>query len=144
LGATSLRKSKPEDDNELECVVKWEPVNCVHSRFKNSKESEDDPVCEPLSVIGLADAEESIKGIITRNHKSSKVGQKLSTNVEEDEEEVECDQAEKSVDLRQSGLLLEVVQRIILRKLLINLSNVALSLVLETRHVEDLLRELKL
>ncbi len=40
----SLRKSKPKDEKELECEVKWEPINCVHSRLEDSKESEDNPV----------------------------------------------------------------------------------------------------
>lgn len=65
--------------------------------------------CQPLSVISLADTEQSFEGIVSRNDKASQVGQDLSTKVEEDKEEVETDDSEKPVDLWNRGLLLEIV-----------------------------------
>jgi len=133
LSAASDRKSKPEDKKKLEGVVEWEPVDCIHSAFKNGEECEHYPVSEPLSVIRLPNTEECVKGIVSRYHKSSNIGEELTGNVEEDEEEVECAQAEESVNLGNRGLLFQIVQNRVLRKLLINLGDVALSFVLE-RH----------
>lgn len=73
--------------------------------------------CEPLGIVTLAGTEKRLEGVVCRNHESSEVGQELPTDVEEDEEEVECDQAEEPVDLGESGLLLQVVQNFILREL---------------------------
>jgi len=75
LRTTSLRKSKPKDDDELEGVVEGEPVNGIDSTFKDSEECEDNPVCKPLGIVALPDAEERLEGVVARNHKSSKVGQ---------------------------------------------------------------------
>jgi len=57
FGATGDWECEPKSKNELEGVVEWEPVNGVNSTLKHSQESENDPICEPLSVIGLANAE---------------------------------------------------------------------------------------
>lgn len=67
-----------------------------------------------MGVVTLADTEKCLEGVVCRNHESSEVGQELPADIEEDEEEVECDQAEKSVDLGEPGLLLEIVQDFIL------------------------------
>lgn len=40
----SLRKSKPKDEDELECEVEWEPINGIDGTFKNGEECEDNPV----------------------------------------------------------------------------------------------------
>lgn len=69
-----------------------------------------DTYCKPLGIVTLAHTEQSLEGVVSRNHKSSKVGQELTTNVEEDEEEVGCDKTEESVDLWNGCLLLEVCQ----------------------------------
>jgi len=136
LSTTSLGESKPEDEDELECVVEWEPVDSIDGTFEDSEESEHNPVCKPLGVVTLPYAEESLEGIVTRNDESSQVGQQLPCDIEEDEKEVECDKPEKSIDLGEAGLFLEIVQNLIFRKLLINGSNVVLGLILKTRHVE--------
>ena len=69
---------------------------------------------EPLSVITLANTEQGFEGIVPRNHKSGNIGQELSANIEEDEEEVSCNQSEEGVDLGDRGLFLQVVQSRIL------------------------------
>ena len=65
--------------------------------------------CEPLRVVILIGGEQSAQGVIGRNGKTSKVGQKLATEVEDDEEEVEGDEANDGVGLGDTGLLLEIV-----------------------------------
>lgn len=45
---------------------------------------------EPLGVIRLPDTEQRVEGIVSRYHESSNIGEELTGNVEEDEEEVEC------------------------------------------------------
>jgi hypothetical protein len=68
-------KSEPEDKDELESVVEWEPIDGVDGTFKDSKESKDNPVlkcqissrffvlwsrfahCKPLSIVGFVHAE---------------------------------------------------------------------------------------
>jgi len=143
LCTTSLGKSKPKDEDELECVVEWEPVDSIDGTLKDSEESKHNPVCKPLSVVGFAHAEESLERIVTRDNESSKIGQQLSSDIEEDEEEVDSDKPEEAIDLGKSGLLLKVIQDLILGKLLINCSNVVLGLILKTRHDEDVIAKLE-
>jgi len=134
LSATGHWESKPEDEDELECIVKWEPVDGADSTLKDSEESENDPVSEPLGIIRFVDAEQGLERIVSGNDETSNICKELTTDVEEDEGEVSCDQTEEGIDLRNRCLLLEVVQSWILGKLLINLGDVALSFVLERRH----------
>lgn len=44
---------------------------------------------QPLGVINLAGAEQRVQRVVTRNDKAGEVDEELSSNVEEDEEEVE-------------------------------------------------------
>lgn len=39
-----LRKSHPEDKDELEGVVEWEPVDCVNGRLEDGQEGISHPV----------------------------------------------------------------------------------------------------
>lgn len=61
-----------------------------------------------MSVVVLAFTEEGSKGVVARNNEASKVGEKLPTKVEDDEEEVEGDNANNGVGLGNTSLLLEV------------------------------------
>lgn len=72
---------------------------------------------QPLSVIRLANSEECLKRIVPWDDKAGEIGQELSSKVEEDEEKVEADDTEEPVDLRNRGLLLDVVDERILREL---------------------------
>jgi len=60
LGAGSLGKSHPEDEDELEGIVEWEPVNGVDSALEEGQESIDDPVRKPLGIIGRLAGEQRI------------------------------------------------------------------------------------
>jgi hypothetical protein len=65
---------------------------------------------EPLSIIRFANTEERFEGIVPWNHESGNICQELPSDVEENEEEVECAQSKEGVDLGNRGLFLEVVQ----------------------------------
>jgi len=136
LSTTGLGKRHPEDEDEFEGVVEWEPVNGVDHALKHRQECIYDPVSQPLSIISLASAEQSIEGIVSRNDEASEVDEKFSSNVEEDEEEVETEETEKHVDLGDGRLLLEVVEGRVPAELLINGADVVVGFVLEARHFE--------
>jgi hypothetical protein len=70
-----------------------------------------------LGIIGLAGAEECVKGIVSGNDETGKVDKEIAANVEEDEKEVEADKTKEGVDLGHAGLLLEVVEGRILGEL---------------------------
>jgi hypothetical protein len=70
-----------------------------------------------LCVIDLARAEQRIERVIARNDEACEIDEKLAANVEEDEEEIESDEAEESVDLGNAGLLLEIVESWVLGEL---------------------------
>jgi len=60
LSASSLGKSHPEDEDELEGVVKWEPVDSVDGAFEEAQESINNPIREPLGIIGRLCGEQRI------------------------------------------------------------------------------------
>ena len=70
-----------------------------------------------LSIIDLARTEKRIKGIISWNKESCKVHEEFAGDVEEDQEKVDSDEAEESVDLRYGCLLFKVVEHRILGEL---------------------------
>ena len=72
---------------------------------------------QPLCVINLVCTEQCLKGVISRQYEAGEVDKEFSSNVEEDEEEVEANKAEEDVNLGNIGLLLEVVEHGILAKL---------------------------
>jgi hypothetical protein len=65
---------------------------------------------QPLSVIDLARAEQSLQGVVTRNDKPGNVDEEFSGNVEKDQEEVKTGKTEDHVDLGDRCLLLKVVE----------------------------------
>jgi len=109
LRAASNWKRQPENKDELEGVVEWEPVDRVDRALEDSQESEDYPVREPLCIVRFADSEKSFQRIVARNHEPGNVSEELASNVKEDEEEVRRDQAEEGIDLGDRGLPFQVV-----------------------------------
>lgn len=65
---------------------------------------------QPLGVIDLAGAEESLERVVTGNDETSNVDEELSGDVEEDQEEVETGETKDHVDLGDRRLLLKVVE----------------------------------
>jgi hypothetical protein len=133
LGTASDWEGHPEDQDKLEYIVEWEPVDSIDQALKNGEEGINDPVCQPLSVIDLASTEERIQRIVSWDYETGKVDQEFTPNVKEDEEEVEPDESEEDIDLGNAGLFLEVVEDRIFRELLVELRDLVLSLILE-RH----------
>lgn len=68
-----------------------------------------------LSVINLAGTEKCFHRKVSWNRESRKVHKELASDIEEDQEEVDSDEAEESVNFGDRGLLLQVVKDRILR-----------------------------
>lgn len=65
---------------------------------------------QPLGVVVGAGGEESSQRVVARDDETSKVGEQLATEVEDNEEEVESSDTNDGVGLGDAGLLLKVVQ----------------------------------
>ena len=70
-----------------------------------------------LGIINLACAEQRLEGIVPRNEETGEVDKKVASDVEEDKEKVNADEAEKGVDFRNRSLLFEVIEHGIFRQL---------------------------
>lgn len=77
---------------------------------------------QPLSVVRLAGSEEGVERVVSGDGKAGQVGQELTTEVEDDEEEVQGNGANDGVCLWDAGLLLEILQGRILGQLSICVS----------------------
>jgi len=128
-------ESEPQSKDKLEGVVEWEPVDGIDGALKQSQEGKNDPVSQPLCIIGLGCAEQSLKGVVPRNSESSEIGQELSCNVEEDEEEVCSNDTKEGICLGDTGLPLEVGEGRVFRQLFVDLGDVVLGTILE-RHID--------
>jgi len=110
IGTAKLWELEPDEESELEGVVEWEPVNDGDGRFEESEETKHNPVCDPLSIVNLANSYERVEGVVCWEGKAGQVGEELASIVDEDEEEVESSETGDDIDLWCSSLLLEVVQ----------------------------------
>jgi hypothetical protein len=63
-----------------------------------------------LCVISLPSAKERIHRVVTWENKSGSIHEELAGDVEEDKEEVYTSESKEEVNLRDRGLLLEVVE----------------------------------
>jgi hypothetical protein len=134
LSATEGRQREPQEEDELEDKVEGKPVDNVDKALHNSEEGEDDPVGKPLGVVVGVVCEESAQRVVTRDDEASDVGQQLAAHVEDDEEEVEGGQANDSIGLGDTSLLLEVVEGGVLGQLSVQSAQVVLSLILSGSH----------
>lgn len=82
---------------------------------------------QPLGVIALAGGEEGLEGVVGGDDEAGGVDEELSSNVEEDKEEVEGAEAEDNVNLGNVGLLLKLLQLRVLGQLLVELGQVELG-----------------
>lgn len=57
-----------------------------------------------------ARGEQGVHGVVAGDDETSKVGEKLSTEIENDEEEVKSAEADEGIRLGHAGLALEVVK----------------------------------
>jgi len=136
LGAICHGKSHPENEDEFEDVVEREPVDSIDCTLNDCEESIHDPVGEPLGIVHLARAEKCIQRVVSWDDEACEIHKELSTNIEENQEEVETDKAEEDIDLWNICLLLEIVEGRILGEFLVNLGDLVLSSVLERRHLD--------
>jgi hypothetical protein len=134
IGTPENRQREPQEEDKLEGVVEGEPVDHANKTLNNGEKGEDNPVCQPLCVVGLARREKRIQRVVSRDHKTSEIGQELAAEVEDNQEEVQRNQADDSVGLGHRRALLEVVQSGVFGQLLVELSNVVLNAVLGRRH----------
>jgi hypothetical protein len=81
---------------------------------------------QPLGVIALGGGEEGLERVVGGDDEAGGVDQELSSNVEEDKEEVEGAEAENNVDFGNVGLLLKLLQLRVLGQLLVELGQVEL------------------
>ncbi len=63
-----------------------------------------------LCIICLAGAKQSVKRVVCRDEEAGSIDEELSSDVEEDQEEVEGTKAKDRVDLGDRRLLLKVVE----------------------------------
>jgi len=133
LGATGDWECKPQNEDELEGVVERKPVHDGEQALKYSQEGEDNPVREPLSVVGFSRTEQSFQRVVPWKDKPSKIRKELTSDVEKYKKEVERNDTQESVDFRNVALLFEIVQGWVFGEFLINLGDSSLNFVLE-RH----------
>lgn len=61
-----------------------------------------------MSVIDFGSAEQGSQRVVARNDEASKVGQQLTAEIEHNEEEVERDEANDSINLWNRRLLFKI------------------------------------
>lgn len=130
LSTPEGREREPEEEDKLEDVVEGEPVDDLDETLNHSEKREDDPVSQPLSIILLVVSEEGTKRVVARDDETSEVGQKLASEVEDNEEEVESADTDGGIGFGNTSLLLEVVEGGVLGELAVELTKVLLSLIL--------------
>lgn len=107
---TGLGKTGPGENEQLGGIPEGDPVGHAEERLKHAKEAKEHPVGNPLGVIGPGAGEKSMHGVVARDNESSKVGEALSSKVEDNEEEVEDSNATDDISLGGPSLLLKVHQ----------------------------------
>lgn len=117
MGTVGLGKSHPENEAELEDIVEGEPVRSIDSTLNDGEEGVNNPVRQPLCVIGLASGEQCVERVVARDDEAGQVNKEFTGNVEENQEGVNTDQTKDHVDLGDGGLTLKVVEDRVLGKL---------------------------
>ena len=92
-----------------------------------------------MCIVCLAGTEQGVQRVVSRNDKAGEVDEELSSNIEEDEEEVEGEETEENVDFGNAGLLFEVLGHRVLAELLVNGANMMVCFILK-RHFDYLRR----
>ena len=80
--------------------------------------------CTDLSIIDLTGGEQRIKRVVSRNQEPREINEELAGDVKEDQEEIDSNKAEEGIDLRDRGLLFQIVQGRVLGKLQTTISMV--------------------
>jgi hypothetical protein len=72
---------------------------------------------QPLSVIDGAAGKQSVEGVVGGNNKANCVHEKLGSDVEEDQEEVQGAESEHDVDLGYAGTGLQIIEEFVFPEL---------------------------
>jgi hypothetical protein len=129
-----LWKSQPEDSDKLEGVVECygrisiklldtpqkkltEPVNSTDCALKHGQESINNPISQPLGIVGSSMREQSIERVICWEDESDGVYKEFSSNVEKHKEEVESSKAEYYINLGNTGLRFKVIKDLVFAEL---------------------------
>lgn len=102
LGTSVLGETNVQEEGGLEEVVEGHPVeDGLGPELKDVEGGKHDPVGEVLGVVGLAGGLQGQQRVVAGDHQSSNVGQQLadSSNVEENEDEVESHESKQNVRL---------------------------------------------
>ena len=115
----SDRELEPEDEDGLEGEIPGEVVedDAESEAFREVEEAEDDPVREPLDVIGVARALERLDGEIGGKSPAHEIRDRRRKRVDGVENSKQDDGTEESVALGHLSALLEGVQDGILGEL---------------------------
>jgi hypothetical protein len=128
----SLRELEPENEEGLEGIVEWKVIEnwSQGDGFEEVEETEDDPVCEPLDIIFVTRAFDSLEGEISGKSPANEVGNWRSECVDEDEKGENEDASKDKEGLGDLGAGFEIVKDRVLVQLLVELRVVVLSLAL--------------
>lgn len=63
-----------------------------------------------LGIIDLARTEQSFHRIVSWDEEAGKIHKEFASDIKEDQEKVDADEAEKGVDFRDRSLLFEVIE----------------------------------
>lgn len=145
LSSSERRAHEPEDEEGLGNEVEGEPIqNRPDGGALNEvEEPEDDPVSQPLLVVGLSGALEGLDTQVSGKNPTNQVGQGAgqSEEVEEDQEDGGGSETEDTVDFGNTSLSLDVVKDGVLTEGLVQLDKVVVtdsSTLLNERMVKDL------
>lgn len=113
LGTTESWDTNVKQEDGLEEKVEWHPVQDGSGPELNDiEEGENNPVGQQLGVVVLTSSLQGNQGEVTGNNETSNIGQQLAntTNVQENDNEVEHTEAQNSVGSRQASLLFKHLQ----------------------------------
>ena len=113
------RELEPEDEDGLEGEVPGEVVqhDAERERLREVEEAEDDPVGEPLDVVGVTGRLDGLDGEVGGEDPAEEVGDGGGKGVDGVEDDDEGDAAEEGVGLRDLGVVLKVGERGVLGEL---------------------------
>ena len=145
LGASELRAHEPRDEESLANKVEGEVVEDrpESGGFNKVEETEDDPVSQPLLIVVLSRALQSLHAQVSGDGPSDQVGQGRgqAKEVEKDQKDESSGGGEDTVDLGDSGLFLGLVQDGVLGEVLVQPDSVLVgdsSTLLDVRVAQDL------
>lgn len=121
LGTTKLWKGEVEQEDGLHEPVEWDPVkDGLRPELNNVQEGKDNPVCQEFGVILSGFGVEGLEGQVTWDDETGYVRKQLTntTNVDEDQKEVQDTSTDNGVGSWKTGSLLELGENVVTSELL--------------------------